>query len=82
MRDERTNVAREHEEVIVRQTSVLLGIDERLDVNSITLLVLVLEDLKSLGEVQGIGRSVGHGVSVGNGHDGRKVASRGTEKCI
>lgn len=64
----RTDVARKHEEVIVSQTTVLLGIDECLDVNAVALLVLVLEHLERLGEVQGVGGGVDHGVSVLDGH--------------
>jgi hypothetical protein len=65
----RTNVAREHKEVIVSQTTVLLRIDEGLDVNSIALLVLVLEHLEGFGVVQSVGGGVDHGVAVGDRHD-------------
>src|SRR5690242_10712078 len=76
----RTNVAREHEEVIVSQTTILLGIDERLDVNAIALLVLVLEHLKRLGVVQGVGGGVDHGVAVLDGHfESRKDFPRNRE---
>jgi predicted oxidoreductase len=69
LREQRTNVAGKHEEVIVRQAAVLLGINERLDVNAIALGVLVLEHLEGLGEVQGVGGGVNHGVAVLDGHD-------------
>jgi hypothetical protein len=72
MRDERTNVAREHEEIIVSQAAIFLRVNERLDVNAIALGVLVLEYLEGFGIVQSVDRRVGHGVTVGNGHDERK----------
>lgn len=64
LQGKRTNVAGKHEEVIVGQTAVLLGVDERLDINAIVLRILVLEDLKRLGVVQGVDGGVGHGVAV------------------
>ena len=70
LRELRTDVAREHEEVIVRQTTVLLGIDERLDINAVALLLLVLEHLEGLGVVQGVGGGVDHGVAVLDGQFG------------
>jgi hypothetical protein len=82
MRDERTNVAWEHEEVIVSQAAILLGVNEGLDVNAIALGVLVLEHLEGFGVVQSIGRGVGHGVAVGDRHSGGKYASQGTEKSV
>lgn len=72
LRGQRTNVAREHEEVIVGQATVLLGVDERLCVDAIALRVLVLEYLERLGEIQSVGSGVGHGVAVGDGHDNWK----------
>jgi hypothetical protein len=71
MREERTNVAREHEKIIVSQAAIFLGINERLDIDAITLSVLVLEHLESLGVVQGLGGGISHGVAVGNGHYGK-----------
>jgi hypothetical protein len=65
-----TNVARQDEEVIVGQTTVLLGVDECLDVDSIALGVVVLEHLKGFGEVQCVSGGIGHGVAVQNGHFG------------
>jgi len=76
----RTNVAGKHEEVIVRQTAVLLRVNERLDIDTIALWVLVLEHLKRLGVVQGVGGGVGHGVSVGNRHDERKYVFSGNRE--
>lgn len=67
----RTNVARKHEEVIVGQASVLLGVNECLDVDSVALGVLILEYFEGLGVVQGIGGGVDHSVAVGNGHFGK-----------
>lgn len=64
LRGKRTNVTGKHEKVIVGQTTVLLGVDEGLDINAIMLRVLVLEDLKRLGVVQGVDGGVGHGVAV------------------
>lgn len=64
LRGKRTNVAGKHEKVIVCQTAVLLRVDERLGINAIVLRVLVLEDLKRLGVVQGVDGGVGHGVAV------------------
>jgi len=72
MRGQRTDVPRKHEEVIVGKTTVLLGVDERLDVNAIALWILVLENVKSLGVVQSVGSRVGHGVAVGDGHCERR----------
>lgn len=71
MRDERTNVTRKHEEVIVRQTTVLLGVDEGLDINTIALGVLVLKYLEGFRVVQSVDGGVHHGVAVGDGHDER-----------
>jgi hypothetical protein len=82
-REERTNIAREHEEIIVGQTAILLGINERLDINSIALRVLVLKHLKSLGVIQGVGGGVSHGVAVGNRHGKRNMCfSRNREDCM
>jgi hypothetical protein len=82
LRELRTNVAREHEEVIVRQTTVPLGVNECLDVNAIALLVLVLEHLEGLGVVQGVGGGVDHGVAVLDGHDEYGKDFSGTEKYL
>ena len=64
----RTNVSREHEEVVVRQTAILGGIDQSLDVDAVMLAVLVLQHLESLGEVKGASGIVGHVVTVGDSH--------------
>jgi hypothetical protein len=83
MRDERTNVAWEHQEVIVSQAAILLGVNECLDVNAIALGVLVLEYLEGFGVVQSIGRGVGHGVAVGDRHSGIGIRfSRNREECV
>lgn len=43
-----TNVTRKDEEVVVGQTTVVLGVKESLDVNAIALGVLVLDNLKGI----------------------------------
>jgi hypothetical protein len=68
----RTNISRKHEEVIVGETAILLGVDKCLDIDSILLRVLVLEYFEGLGIVQSIGGGVSHGVAVGNRHDERR----------
>jgi hypothetical protein len=67
-----TDVAREHQEVVVGQAAVSLGVNEGLDVDSIALGVLVLEHLEGFGEVQSVGSTGGHGVTVRDGHDKKK----------
>lgn len=52
------NVARQEEEVIVRQTAVNLGVHEILNAESIAGFIL-LEDLLGLGVVQDLGEAVG-----------------------
>jgi hypothetical protein len=71
-RGPRTDVPRKHEEVVVSETAILLGVDESLDVDPIVLRVLVFEYLEGLGIVQGVGGGIGHGVAVGNRHDERR----------
>lgn len=48
----KANVAWEDEEVVVGEASVLVGVEELGDIQSITDLVLVLEDLQGLGRVE------------------------------
>lgn len=46
------NVAWEDEEVVVGEASILMGVEELGDIESITDLVLVLEDLQGRGSVE------------------------------
>lgn len=48
----RTNIARQNQKVIVGQSPVLVGIQKCLDIETISLRVLLLQDLQSLGMVQ------------------------------
>jgi translation initiation factor IF-1 len=63
-----TNIAWKHEEVIVCQPAVLGRVDQSLDVDYITLRVLILEHLKRCGEIQGVLGNARHGVAVDDGH--------------
>jgi hypothetical protein len=83
MRGKRTNIAGEHEEVIVSQATILLGVYERLDIDAIALGVLVLEYLEGFGVVKSVDRRIGHGVAVGNRHEEIEMCfPRSREDCM
>ena len=75
-----TDVAREDQEVIVSQAAVNLGIDECLDINSIALRILVLENLEGCGVRQNVGGSAGHVVAVQDSHCGEESAKSASQK--
>lgn len=47
-----TNVTGENQEIVVGQTTVVLGVEESLDVDAIALGVLVLDNVKSVLEIK------------------------------
>lgn len=76
-----TNITREHKEVVISQSTILFGVNKRMDVDAIALRVLVLEYLLRFGIVQCVLLHLAcHGVAVQDRHNQRKGSSRGTEK--
>jgi len=49
-----TNIARQHEEVIVGKSTVLPGVNQFMDAEPISGLVVLAEDLQSLGVIHGL----------------------------
>lgn len=47
-----TNVARKNKEVIVGKTAVVLGVEQSLDIDAVTLGVFLLQNLESRVEVE------------------------------
>ena len=47
----RTDVSWEHKEIVVRQATISLGVNERLNANAIALGIFILEHLEGFGEI-------------------------------
>lgn len=65
---ERTDVARQDQEIVVGETTVPLGINEGVDVDAIVLSIVLLQNLQGGGVVEHLSRRS----TVDGGHFGRK----------
>ena len=67
-----TNVARKHEEIIVSETAVVLGVEQSLNIDAVTLGV-VFQHIESRVEVENLllvqDGDLLHAFAVLNGHD-------------
>jgi hypothetical protein len=66
-----TNISWKDQKVVVGQTTVLGGVEHGLDIETIPLLVLILEDVQGLGVVLNAAEKLGAGLDVaaGDSHD-------------